>query len=58
MNAVALLLPLEMPVQGILVRAGSALGGARVKTLLTMLRFNRLVNRFGGPTDASELILV
>ena len=31
---------------------------SRVKTLLTMLRFNRLVNRFGGPTDASELILV
>jgi hypothetical protein len=33
-------------------------GPPRVKTLLTMLRFNRLVNRFGGPTDASELILV
>jgi Uri superfamily endonuclease len=30
----------------------------RVKTQLTMLRFNGLVNRIGGPTDAGELILV
>ena len=31
---------------------------ARVKTQLTMLRFNGLVNRIGGPTDAGELVLV
>jgi hypothetical protein len=30
----------------------------RVKTQLTMLRFNGLVNRIGGPTDAGELVLV
>ena len=29
-----------------------------VKTQLTMLRFNGLVNRIGGPTDAGELVLV
>ena len=28
---------------------------ARVKTQLTMLRFNGLVNRIRGPTDAGEL---
>jgi membrane associated rhomboid family serine protease len=33
-------------------------GGTRVKTQLTMLRFNGLVNRIGGPTDAGELVLV
>jgi hypothetical protein len=32
--------------------------GPRVKTQLTMLRFNGLVNRIGGPTDAGELVLV
>jgi hypothetical protein len=31
---------------------------SRVKTQLTMLRFNGLVNRIGGPTDAGELVLV
>jgi hypothetical protein len=30
----------------------------RVKTQLTMLRFNGLVNRIGGPTHAGELVLV
>jgi hypothetical protein len=30
----------------------------RVNTQLTMLRFNGLVNRIGGPTDAGELVLV
>ena len=30
----------------------------RVKTQLTMLRFNGLVNRIGGQTDAGELVLV
>jgi hypothetical protein len=33
-------------------------GGTRVKTQLAMLRFNGLVNRIGGPTDAGELVLV
>jgi hypothetical protein len=33
-------------------------GLPRVKTQLTMLRFNGLVNRIGGPTDAGELVLV
>ena len=33
-------------------------GGTRVETQLTMLRFNGLVNRIGGPTDAGELVLV
>lgn len=33
-------------------------GTLRVKTQLTMLRFNGLVNRIGGPTDAGELVLV
>jgi len=32
--------------------------GLGVKTQLTMLRFNGLVNRIGGPTDAGELVLV
>ena len=31
---------------------------ARVKPQLTMLRFNGLVNRIGGPTHAGELVLV
>jgi peptidoglycan/LPS O-acetylase OafA/YrhL len=31
---------------------------ARVKTLLTILRFNRLAKRIGGPTDESEFVLV
>jgi len=30
----------------------------RVKTQLTTLRFNGLLNRIGGPTDAGELVLV
>jgi hypothetical protein len=42
--------------RGSAVVAATAL--SRVKTQLTMLRFNGLVNRIGGPTDAGELVLV
>ena len=40
------------------VRPGDGTITKRVKTQLTMLRFNGLVNRIGGPTDAGELVLV
>jgi len=41
-----------------LLRLDSTERQSRVKTQLTMLRFNGLVNRIGGPTDAGELVLV
>ncbi|MFZ0029876.1 MAG: hypothetical protein WAK72_27380, partial [Pseudolabrys sp.] len=44
--------------KAILEKRGHEQEMARVKTQLTMLRFNGLVNRIGGPTDAGELVLV
>ena len=56
---------LQTRVAGLIHRAhavradgGQDFVGARVKSQLTMLRFNGLVNRIGGPTDAGELVLV